>query len=173
MKNRSGPRGALCLACLLVGACALGGVQAQERLADSDSALAWIALTPEQLDTMRGGFTLPSGLNLSFGIERAVFIDGVLMISTSINIPNVGRMTTDEATALAAATAPLLVQNGPGNVVTAGSGHAGLTIQNTLNDQTIRSLTTLNIGVDTLSLYKALNVQSTVQDALTNLSAGH
>ena len=173
MKNRYGLPSAIGLTCLIAGAFAPSHAQAQGRLPSEDPTADWIPLTPERLDTMRGGFSLPSGLNLSFGIERAVFIDGVLMTSTSLNIPNVGRMTTDEATALAAATAPLLLQNGPGNVVTAGSGHAGLTIQNTLDDQVISSLTTLNISVDTLGLYKTLNAHSTVQDALTILSAGH
>ena len=173
MKNRYGLAGAIGLACLLAGAFAPRHAQAQGRLPFEDPTADWIPLTPERLDTMRGGFSLPSGLNLSFGIERAVFIDGALVTSISVNVANVAKMTADEAKALATATAPLLLQNGPGNVVTPGSGNAGLTIQNTLDDQTIRTLTTLNISVDTLGLYKTLNAQSTVQDALTILSAGH
>lgn len=127
---------------------------------------SWTAVAPERLDTLRGGYSLPSGLNLSFGIARAVYINGALVTSTSVNIADIGKMTAEEARALAAATAPLLVQNGPGNMVTQGNGPAGVTIQNSLDDQTIRSMTTLSVSVDTLDLYKALNVQSTLQDAL-------
>jgi len=129
-------------------------------------APAWTAVAPDRLQTMRGGYRLPSGLNLSFGIERVVFINGALVATTSVNIADIGGMTAAEAEALVAATGPLLIQNGPGNTFTAGNGPAGLTIQNSLDDQTISSLTTLNIAADTLGLYKSLNTQSTLQDAI-------
>lgn len=38
------------------------------------------------LDEMRGGFTGSDGLNISFGIDRAVYINGALAVTTSLNV---------------------------------------------------------------------------------------
>ena len=67
------------------------------------------ALTTAQLDTMRGGFDLPTGLKVSFGIDRVAFVNGNMVSSTSINIPDVSAMTAQQAQALAAANTSGLV----------------------------------------------------------------
>ncbi len=76
------------------------------------------AVSEEQLDTMRGGFEAPNGLQVSFGIERAVFINGELVAATRLivsNLPNLLRGGSASAQALA--NAFTVVQNGPGNSV--------------------------------------------------------
>ncbi|MGN5480352.1 hypothetical protein ACTMU2_37045 [Cupriavidus basilensis] len=57
---------------------------------------------------MRGGFDA-GGLQVSFGIERAVYINGALVVATSLNIPDVGRITTDQAARLASTLGPSIV----------------------------------------------------------------
>ena len=52
----------------------------------------WVAMTPQKLDRMRGGFVLPSGLLLSFGIERAVYVNGELVATA--NYQRSGRRRT-------------------------------------------------------------------------------
>ena len=65
--------------------------------ADIGAADLWSnrkAVSEEQLDTMRGGFEAPNGLQVSFGIERAVFINGELVAATRLivsNLPNLLR----------------------------------------------------------------------------------
>lgn len=169
MKRNSGQPHAIPLFFLLAMGAAIGHAQAQVATRYDDATAHWTALTPERLDTLRGGFSLPSGLNLSFGIERVVFVNGVLVTSTSVSIPDVGQMTAAQARALAAAIAPVLVQNGH---LQAGTGNIGITIQNSLDNQTIRSVTTLDVGVDTLGLYKSLNAQSSLQNAIISFSSG-
>ncbi|GAB3791963.1 hypothetical protein GCM10028797_31470 [Dyella agri] len=187
------------------------------------------------LDHARGGFDLGGGLMASFGLKEQTYINGVLAMSTSINIPDISKITQQQAAALASTLDDLdLVQSGPGNSVAsgkaaaapiAGSGasngvvgtHApnkqstsspamdapaaslgvpalvtgvvssavsqntqgtaaaasalaqggalAQVVQNTLNNQSIQTFTTLNISVNTLQMLRQMNLQSTLQSA--------
>ena len=76
------------------------------------------AVSDEQLDTMRGGFETRSGLQVSFGIERAVFINGELVAATRLIVSNLPNLLSGGSTsAQALANAFTVVQNGPGNSV--------------------------------------------------------
>ena len=72
------------------------------------SMAGWKPVAHDKLDEMRGGFEMP-GLQVSFGIERAVYINGALVVATSINIPDVGRITADQAARLATTLGPAIV----------------------------------------------------------------
>jgi len=45
------------------------------------------------LDEIRGGFTTTSGLEIAFGIERVLYINGNLISTTSLNVANAGKLT--------------------------------------------------------------------------------
>jgi hypothetical protein len=62
----------------------------------------WTPVAESRLDALRGGFEA-AGLQVSFGIERAVYINGDLVVSTSLTIPDVSRITAEQAGRLAAA----------------------------------------------------------------------
>lgn len=62
----------------------------------------WKPVTHERLDELRGGFEM-AGLQVSFGIERAVYVNGNLVVQTSLMIPDVSRITTEQAARLASA----------------------------------------------------------------------
>lgn len=88
---------------------------------------------------------------------------------------------TAAATAAAGATAvPLaanlgngavgLIQNGLGNTLSPGplpQGTLATFIQNSMNNQTIQSMTVINAATNSLELLKGANLQSTLFDALT------
>lgn len=120
----------------------------------------------DRLESLRGGFELPSGLQASFGFERVVYVNGELMATTRVNIPDISAITPEQAQALAAARQTTLVQIGEGNTFNAASMGGGLVIQNTLDHQDIRVLTTLDVGTDMLGHFKELNAQAALQDAL-------
>lgn len=126
------------------------------------------ALSEQRLDTMRGGFDTSQGLKVSFGISRAVYVNGNLVTQTSFNIPDVGAMTAQQAQAmLASGGASTLVQNGRGNTVQPGALPPGaMAIQNTLNNQQIQALTSINTSVNTLASYKVANLISSINAAL-------
>ncbi|CAN0620792.1 conserved protein of unknown function [Burkholderia multivorans] len=152
---------------------------AASKPADATEDRSWpavgaVALSDERLDAMRGGFDLPGGLTVSFGMSRVAFVNGNLVTTTSFDIPDVSRITAQQAQALAAANVGALIQNGPGNAVQPGALPAltGALIQNTLNNQHIQAVTTIDMSVNTLSMFKALNVMSTLNQALTRALPG-
>ncbi|MBA9833911.1 hypothetical protein DI458_02320 [Burkholderia contaminans] len=123
---------------------------------------------------MRGGFDMPSGLKISFGVSRVAFVDGTLVTTTSFNIPDISHITAQQAQALAAANAGALIQVGAGNAAQPAALPAltGAVIQNTLNNQQIQALTTINTTVNTLATFKNLNVMSTLNNALLGALPG-
>lgn len=135
-----------------------------------------VAVSNGRLDSMRGGFETDSGLQISFGIQRAIYVNGSLVTSMSVSIPDIGQMNAAQATALAAvANTVNLVQIGPGNSFDPASlTHAtGATVvQNSLSNLNIQTLTTLSTAVNTLDAFKNMNLQNTLQSAQVG-SIGH
>src|SRR5205085_7014084 len=56
-----------------------------------------VALDESRLDRMRGGFVTDTGLQISFGIERAVYINGSLVTTTSLNVSDLGKVAGGQA----------------------------------------------------------------------------
>src|SRR4029077_11376028 len=52
-----------------------------------------LAISDATLDEMRGGFTTTSGLEVTFGIERALYVNGELISTTSLNVVNLGNVS--------------------------------------------------------------------------------
>lgn len=156
--------GALVLA--VAGVCSGSPALAQEVRASSAPAAQghWKPIDPARLAAMRGGMQLPSGLSISFGFERVVYLNGDLIAGTRLHIPDVGRLTTEQAQALAELQRGQVVQIGPNNRVEAPIA-GGLVIQNTLDGQDIRSLTTLDVGVGTLNMFQQLNASDALSRA--------
>lgn len=134
------------------------------------------ALDAETLDRIRGGFDMPdSNLRMSFGIERVVYINGQLVASTVLNL---GDLQVAAGGGIGPASMPPgeavnalgVIQNGPGNhfSLQMGSNLAGTVVQNTLNNQQINTLTTINAAVNSLQLLRAIDLQSTIQNGVVN-----
>jgi hypothetical protein len=131
----------------------------------------WVAVNDSQLEAMRGGFTTPSGLAVSLGIDRLVSINGDVVARTSFDIADLTHMSEEQARLTRDALSSVkLVQNGSDNIYQAGESSrviGGVVIQNTLNDQLIRSETVISSTVNSASLLKSLNFQASLSDALT------
>jgi hypothetical protein len=127
-----------------------------------------VALAENTLDRVRGGF-VTDGLNISFGIERAVYVNGSLVTSTTFNVNDLGRMTGGRSVPSLDANTIGLVQNGAGNVVTTGSlssGAIGTIVQNTLDGQKIQNVTVINATTNSLGVLRGLNLQSSLRGAV-------
>ena len=158
--------------------CALlmaGASQAQTSLTQPQQTpqeSVWLTASDRTLEQLRGGFDLGAGLVVSFGISRAVYIGGQLITSTSFQIGDLSRLTPTQAATLGQqiATQTQVVQNGPGNTLEPGAGTVPLTtyIQNTLSNQTIRNQTVIQAHSNGLSMVKNLNLQSTINQAITD-----
>ena len=159
------------LPCSLAAVLVANACQAQNLLPQPTQG-TWLAVSNQELDGLRGGFDAGSGLKVSFGITRAVSLNGQMVTSTSFLVGDMGKLTPAQAQALSQ-QAPLqtqVVQNGPGNTVGTGASAAPLAIyvQNTLNNQTIRSETVIHAASSGLSLVKNLNLQATLNESINN-----
>ena len=161
-------RAALCGALLVALAGSLapaaragGAAHAQEEV--------WMTVADSELDTLRGGFEVGSGLMVSFGITRAVYINGELVTQTTLNLGQLDQITAAQAGALGAQLAALnIVQNGPNNAVESQVGGLalGTIIQNSLNDQHIANMTVIDARTNSMEMIKGLNTLSTLTDSL-------
>lgn len=132
----------------------------------------WRPVDPARLAQMRGGFQTPSGMMLSFGIERVVYLNGELTARIAVQVPDVARITPEQAQALADFNRGLVVQVGEGNRFDPARAAGGLVVQNTLDDQDIRTLTRIEVGTDTLGAYQSLNANGALADALLRAPGG-
>lgn len=147
---------------------------AAEPTAAPSGVEGWQAVDEATLATTRGGFDLPSGLTVAFGIDRAVYVNGTLVTQTSFNIPDVAHITPTQAAVMAAANNTTVVQVGQGNSVDPSilnQGVGATVIQNSLNGQHLQSMTTINATVNSLNAFRSLNQFDGLQSALQTM--GH
>ena len=169
--------------------CAGHPAQAETARAEP-AAQVWLAASDLELDQLRGGFQLGDGLMVSFGISRVTYINDRLVASTELNLGPISGLIGQQAATLrvpltnalqgaaqaqyrAGLQAPSQaqwVQNGPGNFVQSDALDARLStvIQNSLNDQLLRTQTIINASSNGLGLLRGLNLQRTLDLALTH-----
>jgi hypothetical protein len=130
----------------------------------------WTPVTDETLARSRGGFTTAAGLQMSLGIERLVSINGEIVARTRVDISDLNHLSGEQLRQTRDALSSVkLIQNGGDNIYQAGASAnagGGMVIQNTLNDQLIRSQTVISSTVNSASLLKTINFQGSVGDAL-------
>ena len=129
-------------------------------------------VSEQTLDQLRGGFQTADGLRLSFGIERMVYVNGTLATSTRIAVAGLGGRAGEvmPRPVQGGNTGLSLVRNGAGNTFVAGllpSSTQATVIQNTLNDQHIRSLTVISAQVNSLVVLRSWTLQMSIRDAVS------
>lgn len=153
--------------CLVALSSALWGAAGAR--AGESGRIAWTPVSDARLDAARGGFDWGGGLVASLGIDRAVYINGTLVTSLHLQVPDLAHVNAAQAGALSSAMSnATVVQNGPGNSVDPGAlgqSMAATVLQNTLDNQRIAAQTTLNVSVNTLSVFRSLNLQQSLQAA--------
>jgi hypothetical protein len=184
-----------------------------------------VPVSHQRLAAIRGGFDLGDGLEVSFGIQRAVYVDGNLMAYINVSIPDMAHVTPQQAISLAAALGTINVQVGQGNTfsptsvaqaeaktptmqgggnaqtpapavqpgsavviqtpqshvlasstiipASATQASAATVIQNTVDNQVISSLTTLNVTVNTLNAMHNQGLQQSLQAVQQLQSLSH
>jgi hypothetical protein len=148
---------------------ALAACTAAVALADGESDFP-TPVADSALDAIRGGFEIPENLHAAFTLERAAYVNGELVAHYGVEIPDVGKMTVEQANALAAAAGTLVIQNGANNTFNLSDlGPASTIIQNSLNDQQLMTLTTISVEVNTLGAYREMNFQDGLRDVLTGI----
>jgi hypothetical protein len=137
----------------------------------------WVPVDESVLDQSRGGFTFETGLQLMLGIEREVSINGDVVARTSLQLTDISRLSAEQAQQTSQALSEVkLVQNGRDNIyVGAMSAQTlgGTVIQNSLNDQLIRTHTVIHSSVNSMALLKSLNFQGSLGDAIARAAGPH
>ncbi|WP_368563525.1 hypothetical protein [Pseudoxanthomonas sp. UTMC 1351] len=145
------------------------GLPAAVHAADGQGAplgKEWQPIDPVRLAGMRGGLLMPSGTVLSFGIERVVHVNGQLVASVSVRIPDIARIDPTQAQAIADFNQGILVQVGEGNHFDPSHIPGGVVIQNTLDNQHISTATYIDLGAGMLDVFQSLNSNAALTDAL-------
>lgn len=137
------------------------------------------------LDDMRGGFEAPSGLKLSFGIERAVFINGELLATQTINLSKATELAgatggglggvslassvgVQSAAVVTNAGGTLVIQNGARNIANLPEVRAALplVVQNSLDNQNISTVTRVTATVPATSMLHSIIQARRMNDAV-------
>lgn len=79
------------------------------------------ALSDARLDRIRGGFDFGDDLRASFALQRTVLINGMEAMRTTISVPDIAKITTEQAAALRDALRTTVITNGAGGVADAVS----------------------------------------------------
>ncbi|WP_413624005.1 hypothetical protein [Luteibacter sp. Lutesp34] len=77
------------------------------------------AVPDARLDRIRGGFDFGDDLRASFALQRTVLINGMEAMRTTITVPDIARITTEQAAALRDALRTTVITNGAGGVADA------------------------------------------------------
>lgn len=113
-----------------------------------DGPDGWATAPDAQLEAARGGFETGNGLLVALGVERLVEVNGVVVARHRVELADMARLANSAEAR--AALAPVLVQN-------------------SMNGQLIRSLTTIDLTVNALSTLKSLNLEGNLRQALSNV----
>ena len=136
------------------------------------AGVALKAVDEHALDEMRGGFEMPGGLKLSFGLERLVYINGELANATRLTVADLGKLTggSIDAAALPALGSTLaVIQNGPNNTLVGNAlstSALATVIQNSLDNQQIRTVTTIDVTVNSMELLRAQRLGESMRDVV-------
>lgn len=141
-----------------------------KQVSSGDVRFAVPPVSDARLMKIRGGFDIGNGLLASFGISRLVYIDGNLVSHTSVNIPNMAHVTQAQLSALGTALGKVnIIRNGPGNHIaptSIGKGLGATVIQNSLNNQQIRTATKINATVKDLGAFHRINLGNSLRSAV-------
>jgi len=137
-----------------------------------------ITASEQELATMRGGFVTTDGFLVSFGIERAIYVNGILSTANSFSVSRIDGSSglQNLAPGLSGINDVKVVQIGPAgsNIFspgkTAGSILPGgfTVIQNSLDHQFVKNTMTLNASVTNMNLFKDMNLTSAIRQQMIN-----
>lgn len=102
----------------------------------------WSAASTDELETQRGGFQLENGVTIDISVSRTVAINGVVEYTSDLKLP--ANLTMEQVRESIANSVSSNVNSG---VATANGVQV---IRNTLDNQVITNMTTMNIVVSNL-----------------------
>lgn len=124
----------------------------------------WGAVDETVLANARGGFDAGNGLLVSLSVDRLLSMNGNVVASSQLAVPDVAKAAASGAGLSSFHTA----QAGAGNALAiVNQPLAGLVLQNSASDQLIRAQTTIDATVNSLSVLKDMNFSDSLRQALS------
>jgi len=125
----------------------------------------------EELESTRGGYKAGTDLMFSFGIEKAVYINGILEATSALNVQQPGRSAGEFSQVPFPGT---LIQIGnPGDPNSGKNFSAispddfrGIIVQNSMDQQRITNFTKISVGLNILGAYRENNLSSILNQQL-------
>jgi hypothetical protein len=118
------------------------------------------AVPDSRLADVRGGFESADGsLRLSIGVQRQVLVDGNVVAVSTLHLCEPGCAAVGSGGGLS------VIQRGAGNSMTPLSVSvpaSAIVVQNTLDQQKLQALTTIDVTANSLQLYKGSALQAAV-----------
>jgi len=138
-----------------------------------------VPVSDAELATLRGGFTTPDGLLISFGITQAMYVNGVLDSTNNFTVTQgtTGSDPTLQVASQMGNNGVRLIQIGPqasntfqpSTTPTSGLPGSSLTvIQNTLNQQVITNSTVINASLANMTLFRNINLSFAISQQIIN-----
>lgn len=135
---------------------------------DGDAFRELQVISDSELGAMRGGIDTSTGAMISFGIERAVFVDGILQAVTTLNLPQLNSMFNHPLSDQMKMNLSTFVRNGIGNVSSLNDLQSSIpnVVQNSLDQKTIDTYTIINATVPSISSFRNMNISSMMTELL-------
>jgi len=138
----------------------------------ADDLSGSLVASDQELSFLRGGFVTDDGLLVSFGIERAIYVNGVLDAASNFTVSRISGANGLQQSALAVGGAVKIIQIGPAGTSVLAPGSAvsnvlpgGFTvIQNSLNNQRVNNITTINASITNLNLLRNMNLTNSISE---------
>lgn len=128
-------------------------------------------VTDLELENIRGGFVSGDGLEITFGIEKTVFVNGVLQAINTLNMQKWGSSQTLSDQVLS--NMAILRQTGDNNsivpnLVANSQGGFFTYIQNSVDNTVIKNVTQISATVNALNMFRDMNLKSMMNQQLLN-----
>lgn len=125
----------------------------------------------EELESTRGGYKAGTDMMFSFGIEKAVYVNGVLEATSSLNFLSPGGGAGGFSQVPFPGT---LVQVGNPGDPNSGTNFSavsldnfrGIILQNSLDQQRIANITKISVGLNILGAYRENNLSAILNQQL-------
>jgi hypothetical protein len=130
-----------------------------------DDLRNWKVADDREISNERGGYVSGDGLEFALGIEKFVYVNGVLEATNTLNIVKDAHGVPQLAPGQPLGPMVIYQSIGPGNTFDQENLSSGFftVIQNSLDQQTIKNIDKITTTITVLPLLRAIN-----QDAVLN-----
>jgi len=133
-----------------------------------DDLRNWKVADDREIGDTRGGLVSGDGLEFALGIEKFIYVNGILEATNTLNIVKDAKGVPQLAPGQPLGPMVKWITIGPGNTFDQENLSSGFftVIQNTLDQQTIRNIDKISATITVLPLLRAINQEAVLNQGL-------